>query len=172
MVERGEGKFSIFNDSFYVNLIKLGHHGSRTSSSQGYLDAITAPGSCAATFAVISCGKDNKYKHPHTETLERLSAMGFDGKNILRTDEIGTIVATVKLNEQFVYDLFIGGATAGEVAMFAWRWLYIAGIILAVAVVLLLVLPAFFAHGGRIEVGGVKKGGARKRSGGNRGGRR
>lgn len=172
LVERGEGKFSIFNDSFYVNLIKLGHHGSRTSSSQGYLDAITAPGSCAATFAVISCGKDNKYKHPHTETLERLSAMGFDGNNILRTDEIGTIVATVKLNEQFVYDLFIGGATAGEVAMFAWRWLYIAGIILAVAVVLLLVLPAFFAHGGRIEVGGGKKGGARKRSGGNRGGRR
>lgn len=161
LAKERQGKFSIFTDSFYVNMIKLGHHGSRTSSSQDYLDAITTTASCPATFAVISCGEGNSYGHPHAETLERLAAMGFDDKNILRTDQMGTIVATVKLNEQFIYDLFVGEATGGTVAAFAWRWLYVAGIILAVAIVLLLILPAFFAHGGKITFDD-KKGGKRK----------
>jgi competence protein ComEC len=38
---------------------------------------------------VISCGKNNKYGHPHTETLNRLKGTG---AKILRTDEMGTIV--------------------------------------------------------------------------------
>ena len=38
--------------------------------------------------AVISCGKDNSYGHPHRETLERLRAASVQ---VLRTDEVGTV---------------------------------------------------------------------------------
>lgn len=159
LAEQRQGKFSIFDDKFYVNLIKLGHHGSSTSSSQAYLDVMTTEASCPATFAIASCGKDNKYGHPHAETLERLKSMGFTAEHILRTDTVGTVVATVKLDENYAYALFVGGVTGGEVKTFQWRWLYIAAIIAGVAVVLLLVLPAFFGHGGKVDVD--KKGNVR-----------
>ena len=41
-------------------------------------------------FAVISCGRENEYGHPHWETLERLSRYGV---TVYRTDEIGTVIA-------------------------------------------------------------------------------
>lgn len=145
LANEGAGKFSVFTDRYYVDLIKLGHHGSRTSSSEGYLNAITTAASCPATFAVVSCGKDNEYGHPHSETLTRLNEFGFKPENILRTDQAGTIVATVKLDENFLYGLFIGEFTAGAVRGFAWRWLYVAGIAAGCAVVLLLILPAVLA---------------------------
>lgn len=68
------------------DIIKLGHHGSNTSTSQAYLDA--ADPSC---IAIISCGKDNSYGHPHQETLDKLSAAKLD---VFRTDELGTIEVT------------------------------------------------------------------------------
>jgi competence protein ComEC len=68
-----------------ADVLKCGHHGSSTSSSSDYLDAISPK------YAVISCGKDNDYGHPHKETIEALSKRNI---NILRTDEMGTIVIT------------------------------------------------------------------------------
>jgi competence protein ComEC len=50
-----------------VDILKLGHHGSRTSSSIEYLRA-TSP-----TLAIISAGKNNSYGHPHKEVLDKLS---------------------------------------------------------------------------------------------------
>lgn len=47
-------------------VLKIAHHGSKNSSTTIFLDAITPD------FAVISCAKNNKYGHPHKETLKRL----------------------------------------------------------------------------------------------------
>jgi len=53
-----------------VDILKLGHHGSKNSSSPAFLGA-TSP-----HYAIISAGKDNKYGHPHKETLDRLAELG------------------------------------------------------------------------------------------------
>ncbi len=66
------------------DVYKLGHHGSRTASSQAFLDAV------APTYGVISCADGNSYGHPHAEPLNNLRAMGVQ---IFRTDEQGSIIA-------------------------------------------------------------------------------
>jgi competence protein ComEC len=68
-----------------VDVLKAGHHGSRTSSTAEFLKAVR-PGT-----VVVMCGKDNKFGHPHKEFLERVGQLGQDVK-LLRTDEQGTIV--------------------------------------------------------------------------------
>ena len=52
------------------DVLKVGHHGSDTSSTDAFLDA------AAPKIAVISCGKYNEYGHPHPKTLARLQAHG------------------------------------------------------------------------------------------------
>lgn len=64
-----------------VDVLKVGHHGSDSSSTEQFLSKITPE------YAVISVGK-NSYGHPTDEALARLGAAGAD---ILRTDELGTI---------------------------------------------------------------------------------
>ncbi|MFA9380657.1 MAG: ComEC/Rec2 family competence protein [Acetanaerobacterium sp.] len=63
----------------------VGHHGSTTSSSADFLDAINP------LYAAISCGLDNDYGHPHAETLQALDDRGV---TVHRTDLNGTIVYT------------------------------------------------------------------------------
>ncbi len=65
-----------------ADVLKLAHHGSRYSSTQEFLDAVDPQ------YAVISCGKNNTYGHPHQEVLERLN----EDVVVLRTDELGTII--------------------------------------------------------------------------------
>lgn len=67
-----------------AQVYQVGHHGSSTSSSEDFLDAVKPE------YAVISCGKDNSYGHPHEEVLERFEQRGIQ---VYRTDEQGTIVA-------------------------------------------------------------------------------
>ncbi len=64
-------------------VLKVGHHGSETSTSYPFLREIMPE------YAVISCGKDNSYGHPHEETLSKLIDAGTE---ILRTDKSGHIV--------------------------------------------------------------------------------
>ncbi|MCM2338865.1 MAG: MBL fold metallo-hydrolase [Burkholderiales bacterium] len=72
-------------------VLKVGHHGSRTSSSEDFVKAISP------LYSLISDGKDNKYGHPHQNTLDTLSL--FNSK-ILRTDLLGTIfIKCAKINE-------------------------------------------------------------------------
>lgn len=66
-----------------ADVIKLGHHGSSTSSSDAFLDAV------APKYAIISCGTNNSYGHPHTETLQKLKERNI---TLFRTDWNGTIV--------------------------------------------------------------------------------
>ena len=65
------------------DFLKSGHHGSSSSSTQPFLNAVTP------TYAVMSCGEGNKYGHPHTETIEKYEAMGIE---YYRTDIHGTVV--------------------------------------------------------------------------------
>lgn len=65
-------------------VLKVGHHGSRTSSSQEFLTAVN-PG-----WAVISCGYNNSFGHPHKEILNRLTSC--TKAELLRTDQQGAIV--------------------------------------------------------------------------------
>jgi len=65
-----------------AQVLKIGHHGSRFSSSDTFLAAVSPQ------LAVISVGKDNHYGHPNPEALERLSAAGIP---IRMTAEEGTI---------------------------------------------------------------------------------
>ena len=65
------------------DVLKVGHHGSDTSTTKEFLDAVSP------SIAVISCGKNNKFGHPKKETLDKLEAAGVQ---ILRTDLKGHIV--------------------------------------------------------------------------------
>jgi competence protein ComEC len=74
----------LVNNGTYLDsdVLKVGHHGSKTSTSKELLES-TNP-----QIAVISAGKDNRYGHPHEQVLEILNDYGI---KILRTDEIGDI---------------------------------------------------------------------------------
>ncbi|WP_243447460.1 MBL fold metallo-hydrolase [Clostridium tetani] len=66
------------------DVLKVGHHGSRTSTTQNFLDKINPK------YAVISCGKGNKYGHPMQETLNKLKDKGI---KVYRTDECSNVIA-------------------------------------------------------------------------------
>jgi competence protein ComEC len=65
-----------------IDVLKVGHHGSRTSSSDGFIAA------AHPTFAIISVGLNNSYHHPTVEVLERLAATH---TGVFRTDRVGLI---------------------------------------------------------------------------------
>jgi competence protein ComEC len=71
------------NSNINCNILKLGHHGSSSSSSEKWLKAIEPD------VGIICCGKDNEYGHPNAEIIARLSKFGIKS---YRTDELGTLV--------------------------------------------------------------------------------
>ena len=73
---------SPYADRLNVDVLKMGHHGSRTSSSSAFLKAVSP------TYYVISCGAGNDYGHPHAETLQKLEKLSAQP---LRTDLRGSI---------------------------------------------------------------------------------
>lgn len=108
----GEGRYARFAD-FSADVIKLGHHGSRTSSSEDYLNVMTKSELRSEIFVIISCGEGNKYNHPHSETLERISVMGFSDDYILRTDLLGDIVVSIS-EVDGKYEVTYADQTGGE----------------------------------------------------------
>ena len=71
-----------------ISILKVGHHGSKTSSSKNFITNISPK------YGVISVGKNNRYGHPNKEVLDNL-----DEAIIYRTDYHGTIVFKVKNNK-------------------------------------------------------------------------
>lgn len=65
------------------DVLKVGHHGSSTSSSRDFVEAVSPD------IAVISCGKDNSYGHPHYEVTNLMKSLDI---TVLRTDKQGSIV--------------------------------------------------------------------------------
>lgn len=68
-----------------ADVLKFGHHGSKTSSSKEFLNKVNPK------IGIISCAKGNKYGHPHKQTLDKIKAMNM---KIYRTDIDGTIILT------------------------------------------------------------------------------
>lgn len=81
-----EAENDILNNGIDIaaDVLKVGHHGSSTSTGEAFLEAV------GPEYAVISCGVDNSYGHPHEETLAALKNAGV---KVFRTDEQGSIIA-------------------------------------------------------------------------------
>ncbi len=73
-----------------AEILKVGHHGSDTSSSEEFLDAITPE------YALISAKIGNMYKHPVESTMEKLENRDIE---VYRTDENGTVVVTITTDD-------------------------------------------------------------------------
>ena len=71
-----------------IDVLKVGHHGSKTSSSKEFINVINPK------YSIISVGKNNRYGHPNKEVLENL-----ENSKIYRTDEDGSIMFKIKNNE-------------------------------------------------------------------------
>ena len=71
-----------------IDVLKVGHHGSKTSSSEDFINEMNPE------YSVISVGKNNKYGHPNKEVLNVL-----DNSKIYRTDENGSIMFRIQNNK-------------------------------------------------------------------------
>jgi len=80
-IERG-AEFALINDDISADIVKVAHHGSRTSSAEDFVNRT------AAKYAVISVGRSSPFSHPHTEVVERWAA---SGATVMSTGEKGTI---------------------------------------------------------------------------------
>ena len=72
-----------YGTALHANVLKFGHHGSKTSTSEEFLTAV------APEYGVVSVGSENKYGHPNQETLD-LAAK--ENVEVLRTDMMGRVV--------------------------------------------------------------------------------
>ena len=71
-----------------IDVLKVGHHGSKTSSSKEFIDEINPK------YSIISVGKNNRYGHPNNEVLDNL-----ENSKIYRTDQDGSIMFKIKNNK-------------------------------------------------------------------------
>ena len=85
-----------------ADVLKVAHHGSRTSTTEEFLSAV------APTFAIVSAGFENSYGHPHPDILDRLER---HHAVVLRTDLDGLITVRSDGRRLFLgtYNGFLGG---------------------------------------------------------------
>lgn len=94
------GDATIDMEEFYmeeigdIDILKVGHHGSKTSSSLKFLENVKPE------YSVISTGKNNMYGHPSSEVIENLKKVK---TNILRTDQLGEIIFTIDDKISYTY---------------------------------------------------------------------
>lgn len=99
LIQNGDNKFLFTGDAqeeaeldildnkidISADVYKVGHHGSKTSTCEEFFEAVDPK------YAVISCGEENSYGHPHAQTL---NTFRINGVEVYRTDESGSIIAT------------------------------------------------------------------------------
>jgi len=71
-----------------IDVLKVGHHGSKTSSSKNFIDEINPK------YSIVSVGKNNRYGHPNKEVLNNL-----EDSTVYRTDQDGSIMFKIKNNK-------------------------------------------------------------------------
>ena len=71
-----------------IDVLKVGHHGSKTSSRKSFIDSINPK------YSIISVGKNNRYGHPNDKVLENL-----EDSKIYRTDQNGSIIFKIRNNK-------------------------------------------------------------------------
>lgn len=81
--EQENGLVRKYGTALHVNVLKFGHHGSKTSTSPEFLADVSPE------YGIVSAGEGNKYGHPHKETLDLAEK---DNVKVLRTDTEGRIV--------------------------------------------------------------------------------
>jgi competence protein ComEC len=84
----GENFYTLHSNRLDSDVLKLGHHGSKTSTSDEFMQSISPQ------YVVVSSGKDNRYGHPHKKVLDIIEKYRNDHpgfKGVLRTDAVGTI---------------------------------------------------------------------------------
>lgn len=97
--KEGEQEMLARPESLRADLVKVAHHGSRTSSTEEFVRAVQA------SYAVISVGRTSQFGHPHEEVVERWIK---SGAKVLRTGEAGTI--TVETDGKMMeVRTFLGG---------------------------------------------------------------
>jgi competence protein ComEC len=82
-----KGEKEIMKTDAYLksDVLKLGHHGSKTSSSVPFLNAVSP------TYAIIPSGRKNKFRHPHKQVTDRLDSLNIP---YINTAKKGTITFT------------------------------------------------------------------------------
>ena len=80
--KEGEEELMVSYPNLKASVLKAGHHGSKGSSSEAFLDQLQP------SLALVSAGENNRYKHPNDETLERFKERHI---KVLRTDQNGAI---------------------------------------------------------------------------------
>ena len=80
--KEGEEELMVSYPNLKAGILKAGHHGSKGSSSEAFLDQLQP------SLALVSAGENNRYKHPNDETLERFKERHI---KVLRTDQNGAI---------------------------------------------------------------------------------
>ena len=89
-------------DDLECDVVKIGHHGSDTSSSESFVKKTKAK------YAIVSVGANNKYKHPYDFVLKRWENIG---SKVLRTDQLGDIVISTDGNNLIVNNEMINDNT-------------------------------------------------------------
>jgi len=82
---RAERELVTSGDAIKSDFVKVAHHGSRTSSTQEFVDAVHPE------YAVISVGRNSPYGHPHADVVERWAAAG---AHVLTTGKSGTVTVS------------------------------------------------------------------------------
>lgn len=82
-------------DLFHIDVLKVGHHGSKTSSSQDFIDTINPK------YSIISVGKNNRYGHPNKEVLENLKH-----SKLYRTDLDGSVMFKI-INNRLIVETYM-----------------------------------------------------------------
>lgn len=101
-----EGEEKILENGYDCEsyVLKVGHHGSNTSSSSEFLEKVNAK------IGIISVGKDNDFGHPHQALLDRLKQKGIklfrtdeDGAVVLRTDGDQVFIETLRTKKKYLF---------------------------------------------------------------------
>lgn len=104
---QASNEYDMMSKGYNLNadVLKVGHHGSHTSTSEAFLQKVHPK------YAVISCGAQNDYGHPHKATMDKLKKYGI---KVYRTDECGNITC-ISDGKNISFSCKAGSYSAGEI---------------------------------------------------------